>query len=566
MRAPFRRGDIPLQGRHGPSVGAERRAVRAADLGQGRRTRLSGHAHHWWALSRGLRGGGGGLRIGGRICHRRPGVLGAELLLPISYVFETPGFRAQRLLRCWSASDRGCTRAASGTDLCLLPQHRRPTSTARGARCMNSGTGRAPAYQGEVVDRLLPGDRRWQFDWRRAPGASRALVGRSTTEVTAVGGAPWSAQASGDRTTGASRGPLQELRARFAARHLVEVGIGCEACHGGSREHVDDPRVLPDFAPRSAFLADARRGRGAGGDAGRTGQPRLRPMPPGAVLALPVHLGRRAASRRQPGRQLDHLRRGARSAAGRLRAPDVLRRPATIRTAKIDARSWNGWARWPATRVCVRLPRAVRRAGGAGRARAPRSEWRGGELHRLPHAAQEHGARLRAHPLSPHRLARRSGARRARSPAGVRALPCRQDRRGAGRRPWSAGGGARYDRAALAVLYGASTCGRFRRRSNARQGARAGGGAGDAGRGADATAAVPAVARQLVNPFPLVRYYARRALEALRGPCAVDLDRRVRDRGCRPQLRSRGVRGRGGRAHGPAPAAPARGGNDVDED
>jgi hypothetical protein len=37
---------------------------------------------------------------------------------------------------------------------------------------------------------------------------------------------------------------------------------------------------------------------------------------------------------------------------------------------------------------------------------------------------------------------------------------------------------------------------------------------------------VPAVARQLVNPFPLVRYYARKALAALRGEdCAVDLDR-----------------------------------------
>ena len=37
-------------------------------------------------------------------------------------------------------------------------------------------------------------------------------------------------------------------------------------------------------------------------------------------------------------------------------------------------------------------------------------------------------------------------------------------------------------------------------------------------------AAIPGVARQLVNPFPLVRYYARAALEALRGPCPVDLD------------------------------------------
>src|SRR6185369_7865870 len=38
-------------------------------------------------------------------------------------------------------------------------------------------------------------------------------------------------------------------------------------------------------------------------------------------------------------------------------------------------------------------------------------------------------------------------------------------------------------------------------------------------------AALPLVARQLLNPYPLVRYYARRAVDAIRGqPCAVDLD------------------------------------------
>ena len=40
------------------------------------------------------------------------------------------------------------------------------------------------------------------------------------------------------------------------------------------------------------------------------------------------------------------------------------------------------------------------------------------------------------------------------------------------------------------------------------------------------TEALPGVARQLANPFPLVRYYARRAVDALAPrPCPVDLDR-----------------------------------------
>jgi hypothetical protein len=39
-------------------------------------------------------------------------------------------------------------------------------------------------------------------------------------------------------------------------------------------------------------------------------------------------------------------------------------------------------------------------------------------------------------------------------------------------------------------------------------------------------AALAPIARQLVNPIPLVRYYARRAVDAIRGaPCAVDVQR-----------------------------------------
>jgi predicted CXXCH cytochrome family protein len=40
-------------------------------------------------------------------------------------------------------------------------------------------------------------------------------------------------------------------RARFGADQLVEVGIGCEACHGGAKAHADDPRVRPTFEVRS---------------------------------------------------------------------------------------------------------------------------------------------------------------------------------------------------------------------------------------------------------------------------------------------------------------------------
>jgi hypothetical protein len=84
--------------------------------------------------------------------------------------------------------------------------------------------------------------------------------------------------------------------------------------------------------------------------------------------------------------------------------------------------------------------------------------------------------------------------------------------------------GKRYDRNALVELYGSldarpieATLARGKAHEQAVALSVAG--------GARLPGVVPAVARQVVNPFPLVRYYARRALEALRGPCAVDLDR-----------------------------------------
>ena len=44
-------------------------------------------------------------------------------------------------------------------------------------------------------------------------------------------------------------------RRHFGERHLVELGIGCEMCHGGAREHALDPsRALPSLAVKSDFI------------------------------------------------------------------------------------------------------------------------------------------------------------------------------------------------------------------------------------------------------------------------------------------------------------------------
>ncbi len=51
------------------------------------------------------------------------------------------------------------------------------------------------------------------------------------------------------------RGAIDTTRSRFTGAKLLEVGIGCESCHGGSREHVGDPSVHPSLLPRAPYLA-----------------------------------------------------------------------------------------------------------------------------------------------------------------------------------------------------------------------------------------------------------------------------------------------------------------------
>jgi hypothetical protein len=188
--------------------------------------------------------------IGGRYREDYAGVEvgggdGRELLLPVSYVFETRSFR----LKGYSVlvGERPGLRAGGvWSETCVFCHNTVPYFDALWGELAGPG---APTYQGTVVDRLLPRERRWRY--QVGPGGDPALLAAVAGEVTAVGGAP--PRGGDDRRTALAHG-IRELRSRFGARDFVEVGIGCEACHGGSREHVAEPRVHPDFAPRSAFL------------------------------------------------------------------------------------------------------------------------------------------------------------------------------------------------------------------------------------------------------------------------------------------------------------------------
>jgi predicted CXXCH cytochrome family protein len=108
----------------------------------------------------------------------------------------------------------------------------------------------APTYQG-AASVELPSERRIKWEITDED----ALVDALDREVELLSGAP----AQNDEL----RDLLQEVSGvtldHFDEGHLVEVGIGCEACHGGSRWHAENPaRFKPQFLPGSPYLAALR--------------------------------------------------------------------------------------------------------------------------------------------------------------------------------------------------------------------------------------------------------------------------------------------------------------------
>jgi predicted CXXCH cytochrome family protein len=107
---------------------------------------------------------------------------------------------------------------------------------------------RAPSYQGQQVDRWLPVERRWHVGVTDEGAFARA----AEAEIARLGGV-----AAGTGEGGApalARRALDVVRSGFDGDALIEVGIGCEACHGGSREHARDPRLRPSFTAVAPWL------------------------------------------------------------------------------------------------------------------------------------------------------------------------------------------------------------------------------------------------------------------------------------------------------------------------
>ncbi len=119
----------------------------------------------------------------------------------------------------------------------------------------------APIFQGSISDRLLPEDKKSVATIR-----SDALLRRQVTdelELLGVRDAKLDSLPTADLLGRA----IRYVDKRFGGSQLVEEGVGCEACHGGSRAHVDDPSILPARGLINPALSLGRAGGAAFTDA-----------------------------------------------------------------------------------------------------------------------------------------------------------------------------------------------------------------------------------------------------------------------------------------------------------
>ena len=174
-----------------------------------------------------------GTEAGARTVYRNP----KREILPVSWVFGTNEWRYKGY-SVQIPERRGMVAGPTWKRTCIFCHN-----TAPGIALLYddlSGIERPP-YQGSAPSNLL-GKRKLAFSVTDPDGLATALG----TELERIG-AP-----AADTTLGAA---MHGTWKHFDREHLVELGIGCETCHGGSREHARDPSRLPSFAPESPLFS-----------------------------------------------------------------------------------------------------------------------------------------------------------------------------------------------------------------------------------------------------------------------------------------------------------------------
>ena len=305
-----------------------------------------------------------------------------ELILPVTYYFENQGYRPKGY-SVMTHERPGLHAGGVWNQTCIFCHNTVPMlDTLLGELAGPS----PPGYQGVAVDRLLPPDRAVWLPGRPARPPSQGH-GRRT-------------RVRGRRTPRPSRTArrrrvlrIRALARRFQGRHLIEVGIGCESCHGGGRAHAPilpcalvAPLVLLTSEPAHALV------RRAGGP---------RPCINRTCARCHQVLFSRYPFTWEGGLRRDPDPGGSSINSGEAR--DFLlgallatwpARPATTRTPATNPAHLAELATPAGNGVCLRCHARSADAEALAAHAHHDPDGAGWRVHRLPHAAQEHGARL----------------------------------------------------------------------------------------------------------------------------------------------------------------------------
>jgi predicted CXXCH cytochrome family protein len=168
---------------------------------------------------------------------------GDEMVLPVSFVFAT----AQLRYKGYSVMVHERSSLQAGpiwSRTCIFCHNTIPELDRLLAAI---GGPRGHPYQGETVDPWLPKNRRANAHVLD----ERAFAQVASAEVSLLVGRKLELGKTAPEVAFAA---IDTLRSAFDGSALLEVGIGCEACHGGAREHVRDPSLRPSFTPVAPWL------------------------------------------------------------------------------------------------------------------------------------------------------------------------------------------------------------------------------------------------------------------------------------------------------------------------
>lgn len=446
--------------------------------------------------------------IGGRYREDFVGLdaRGEEHVLPATFVFSTRSWRYKGY--SVMVKERPAMSTSSLWSRECLPCHNTlPLATM----LYDDLDPQVPSYQGKLSDRVMPRSRIWPARALDDAGLGRALG----DEIAFLGAVPPAAGTLHDRLAAAAIASRNHLD----GPHLIELGVGCEACHNGARAHAADPDVRPSFAVRSGVVAVAPP-RGEAGTQAQWINHTCAKCHTVLFSRYPwtweggTRTGHPGGSSISSGEGRDYQLGGCASQMACTACHDPHTTDPPARLAALATPAGNA--------TCTGChPRY------AGEAAARHSHHAGGSAGSACiacHMAKKNMG-LDYALIRYHRIGSPSDPRRVLADRPVECALCHADRSvedlvSTIERWW----GKRYDRAALRALYGDDLSVNALRatleRGKPHEQAVAIAVLGQSGD----RSAIPAIAAQLAHDYPLVRYFAQRALETLTGaPVAIDV-------------------------------------------